>query len=113
MLHLPRHFPWWPKSDGLIDVAYRVGMTVSNIVSGFFLIDCLRANWAEHKAFAIFFALTGGPILIMRQKEMFTAIQPGPGVKESKHLISCLIGAPIHPRQYHVMGQKARLYCDM
>ena len=58
-------------------------------------------------------ALTGGPILIMRQKEMFTAIQPGPGVKESKHLISCLIGAPIHPRQYHVMGQKARLYCDM
>ena len=31
MLHLPRHFPWWPKSDGLIDVAYRVGMTVSNI----------------------------------------------------------------------------------
>lgn len=31
MRNLPRHFPWWPRATWVIDFAYKVGMTTSNI----------------------------------------------------------------------------------
>lgn len=82
MQNLRRHFPWWPTSQKAINVAYKVGMTASNVVGTYRMLQMVLVNFTDHLGFSIFFFVTGAPLLIFRQKEVHTAEKPASGVPE-------------------------------
>lgn len=71
---------WWPSSN-VINVAYKVGMTASNVVGTYRMLQMVLVNFTDHLGFSIFFFVTGAPLLIFRQKEVHTAEKPASGVQ--------------------------------
>jgi hypothetical protein len=69
MRMLPSWFPCWPKGRTIVPLVYKVGFTLTDIIGGWALMRTIYANANHgHWGFAIFYAVTGLPILILRQK---------------------------------------------
>lgn len=77
MRHFPDEFPWWPQWKGpWVSYGYYIGLSLSNVISGYYLYHSIRASFeAGYYVFALWSAVAGSPLLVLRQHEVNKAVR--------------------------------------
>ena len=77
MRHHPKHFPWWPQWEGpWITYHYYIMLSLSNVVSGYFLYMSVTASFnSGHAVFGWWSMLAGFPLLLLRENEVYKTVR--------------------------------------